>query len=164
MGEDGASSGKVMGPDKPVEEIAKSDGARNSEKLVPNVSDAKAEARRRQLAGLVPYKPGQVGNPGGRRPIPPEIIKVLQLGSKGAAERLVELTRHKDGRIALTAIDMLQNRLYGRPTQQVDAQVTTTNVQQAHLQILIELQQRREQALKTIEGEVESEQDTEQKD
>ena len=31
--------------------------------------------------------------------------------------------------------------------------VTTTNVQQAHLQVLVELQQRRDQALKTIEAE-----------
>jgi hypothetical protein len=31
--------------------------------------------------------------------------------------------------------------------------VTTTNVQQAHLQVLVELQQRRDQAMKTIEAE-----------
>ena len=50
---------------------------------------------------------------------------------------------------------MIHNRLLGKPTQQVDANVTTTNVQQAHLQVLIELQQKREAAMRTIEARVE---------
>ena len=104
--------------------------------------------------GMAPrWKPGQSGNPSGRRPMPPEIVKTLELGSKAAAERLVALTQDPDGRIALTAIDMLQNRLYGRAQQQADVNVTTTNVQQAHLQVLIDLQQKRDQAMKVIEAE-----------
>lgn len=103
--------------------------------------------------GMAPrWKPGQSGNPSGRRPMPPEIVKTLELGSKAAAERLVALTQDPDGRVALTAIDMLQNRLYGRAQQQADVNVTTTNVQQAHLQILVELQAKRDQAMKTIEA------------
>ena len=85
--------------------------------------------------------------------MPPEVVEALQLGSLPAAQRLVALTQDPDGRVALTAIDMLQNRLYGRAQQQADVNVTTTNVQQAHLQVLVELQQRRDQALKTIEAE-----------
>lgn len=84
--------------------------------------------------------------------MPPEIVKTLELGSKDAAERLVALTQDPDGRVALTAIDMLQNRLYGRALQATDVNVTTTNVQQAHLQILVELQAKRDQAMKTIEA------------
>jgi hypothetical protein len=99
------------------------------------------------------WKPGQSGNPSGRRPMPPEIIEALELGSLNAAKRLVTLTQDPDGRVALTAIDMLQNRLYGRAQQQADVNVTTTNVQQAHLQVLVELQQRRDQAMKTIEAD-----------
>lgn len=107
--------------------------------------------------GMAPrWQPGQSGNPSGRRPMPPEIIEALELGSLNAAKRLVALTQDPDGRVALTAIDMLQNRLYGRAQQQADVNVTTTNVQQAHLQVLVELQQRRDQALKTIEADVSS--------
>ena len=134
-----------------VVDADKKDGTSSSVNNGPN----KEKKKRGNVANLVMFKPGQSGNPSGRPKVPEEIIKVLELGSKAAAERLVQLTQDKDGRIALTAIDMLQNRLYGRPTQQVDAQVTTTNVQQAHLQILIDLQQKREAAMKTIEGTVE---------
>jgi hypothetical protein len=109
------------------------------------------------------WQPGQSGNPSGRRPMPPEVIEALQAGSEAAAKRLVELCASNDERIALAASEALLSRLYGRPTQQVDAQVTTTNVQQAHLQILLDLQAKREEAMKTIEGEVKSEQDPEQK-
>ena len=103
--------------------------------------------------GFKPFQPGQSGNPNGRRPMAPEVIEALQLGSLPAAQRLVALTQDPDGRVALTAIDMLQNRLYGRALQATDVNVTTTNVQQAHLQVLVDLQQRRDQAMKTIEAE-----------
>ena len=95
--------------------------------------------------------------------MPPEVVEALQAGSEAAAKRLVELCASNDERVALAASEALLSRLYGKPTQQVDAQVTTTNVQQAHLQILLDLQAKREAAMKTIEGEVESEQDPEQK-
>lgn len=134
-----------------VVDTDKKDGANSSASNGPAI----AKKKRGNIANLVMFKPGESGNPAGRRPMPPDVVEALQAGSKRAAERLVELTNDPDGRIALTAIDMLQNRLYGRPTQQVDAQVTTTNVQQAHLQILIDLQQKREAAMKTIEGTVE---------
>jgi hypothetical protein len=120
-------------------------------------------AKRQLPAGMTPWQPGQSGNPAGRRPMPPEVIEALQAGSEAAAKRLVELCASNDERIALAASEALLSRLYGRPTQQVDAQVTTTNVQQAHLQILLDLQAKREEAMKTIEGEVESEQAPEQK-
>jgi hypothetical protein len=142
-----------------VETTAKEDGASSSAINGP----AKIKKKRGTVANLKPWQPGQSGNPEGRRPMPPEVVEALKLGSVPAAERLVALTQDPDGRIALTAIDMLQNRLYGRPTQSMEAQVTTTNVQQAHLQILLDLQAKREEAMKTIEGEVKSEQDPEQK-
>lgn len=108
--------------------------------------------KRGNEGNLVKFQPGQSGNPAGRRPMPPEVVEALQAGSETAAKRLVELCSSKDPRIALMASEALLSRLYGKPTQQVDAQVTTTNVQQAHLQILLDLQAKREQAMKTIEG------------
>ena len=125
---------------------------------------APVPAKRQLPAGMTPWQPGQSGNPSGRRPMPPEVVEALQAGSEVAAKRLVELCASNDERVALAASEALLSRLYGKPTQQVDAQVTTTNVQQAHLQILLDLQAKREEAMKTIEGEVEeSEHDDEQK-
>ena len=131
-----------------VENADKSDGARSGGNTGP------IKKKRGNPENLRPrWQPGVSGNPNGRRPMPPEVIEALQLGSLPAAQRLVALTQDPDGRVALTAIDMLQNRLYGRAQQQADVNVTTTNVQQAHLQVLVELQQRRDQAMKTIEAE-----------
>ena len=47
----------------------------------------------------------------------------------------------------------LLDRFSGKALQATDVNVTTTNVQQAHLQVLVELQQKRDQAMKTIEAE-----------
>ena len=131
-----------------VENADKSDGASSGANTSP------IKKKRGNPENLRPrWQPGVSGNPNGRRPMPPEVVEALQLGSLPAAQRLVALTQDPDGRVALTAIDMLQNRLYGRAQQQADVNVTTTNVQQAHLQVLVELQQRRDQAMKTIEAE-----------
>ena len=131
-----------------VENADKSDGTSSGANTSP------IKKKRGNPENLRPrWQPGVSGNPNGRRPMPPEVIEALQLGSLPAAQRLVALTQDPDGRVALTAIDMLQNRLYGRAQQQADVNVTTTNVQQAHLQVLVELQQRRDQAMKTIEAE-----------
>lgn len=112
------------------------------------------ESTDRRTAGLRPWRAGESGNPAGRRPIPPEVIEILKAASPHAARRLVEMMDDADPKVRLQAIDMAYNRLYGRPVQAVDAQVTTTNVQQAHLQILLELQQKRESVL--IEGRAEN--------
>ena len=121
-----------------------------------DANNAASTALRPSPAAHLPkWQPGQSGNPSGRRPMPPEVVEALQAGSEAAAKRLVELCSSNDERVALAASEALLSRLYGKPTQQVDAQVTTTNVQQAHLQILLDLQAKREAAMKTIEGEVE---------
>jgi hypothetical protein len=85
--------------------------------------------------------------------IPPEVKRIFEAALPETARELVRLAREDpDPVVRLKAIDMIHNRLLGKPTQQVDANVTTTSVQQAHLQVLVELQQKREQAMKTIEG------------
>jgi hypothetical protein len=101
---------------------------------------------------LKPWKPGASGNPGGRPKMDPAIMQTLLAGSAGAAARLVELTRSKDERVALLASQAVLDRVYGKPTQQVDKTVTTT-VQSAHLQVLLDLQAKRDQAARFIEGE-----------
>jgi hypothetical protein len=106
----------------------------------------------KSLANLKPAQKGEVRNPNGRPKMPEDVKEALEGGSLRAAQRLVQLVDSPDERIALMASETVLSRLYGKPTQSVDAQVTTTNVQQAHLQVLIELQQKREAAMKTIEG------------
>ena len=93
--------------------------------------------------------PGHTGLPGaGRPPVDPKIraqtLAILTAAAPKAARRLVELVGSEDEKVALQASEALLSRVYGRPVQQVDAKIETTNVQQAHLQILLELQNRRE--------------------
>lgn len=104
------------------------------------------------IANLRPWQPGQSGNPSGRPVMPPEVKAALEAGSEAAARRLVELVGSNDERVALLASQALLDRLYGKPAQAVDKTITTTTVQQQHLAILVELQARRDQAVKTIEG------------
>jgi hypothetical protein len=101
------------------------------------------------------WQKGQSGNPGGRPKMPDDVKEALEGGSLRAAQRLVQLVDSPDERIALMASETVLSRLYGKPTQQVDSNITTTSVQQAHLQVLVELQQKREAAMKTIEARVE---------
>ena len=116
--------------------------------------------KRGNIANLRPgWQAGQSGNPSGRPKMDPEVRRILEAATPDAARRLAELVKSPDEKVSLAAIDQVFNRIYGRPTQQVDATVTTTNVQQAHLQILVELQQRREDAMKVIEGTIENKDD-----
>lgn len=108
---------------------------------------------RRLPEGMTPWKPGQSGNPGGRPKMSREVLEALQSASLPAVQKLVELMNGPDPRVAAVCAQALLDRLYGKPTQQVDAEVRTTNVQQAHLQILLELQAKRDGAMKTIEGD-----------
>ena len=101
------------------------------------------------------FKPGQSGNPSGRTPIPPAIKSKIDEGAYESIPIVIGIMKDEDqdARVRLAAAEMLQSRSWGKPTQAVEANVTTTNVQQAHLQVLVELQQRRDQAMKTIEAD-----------
>jgi hypothetical protein len=104
------------------------------------------------LAGLRPFQKGVSGNPGGKRAVDPAIMETLQAGTAVAAARLVELCSSRDERVALLASQAVLDRVYGKPTQAIDKTVTTT-VQSAHLQVLLDLQAKRDQAARIIEGE-----------
>ena len=103
------------------------------------------------------FAPGVSGNPGGRVGLPAEIRERLEAGVPEAVDRLIELVRSEDERVALAASEALLSRLYGRPPQTLEAKVETTSIQQAHLQVLMDIQERRkarlaEEAKRTIEG------------
>jgi hypothetical protein len=95
------------------------------------------------------FAPGTSGNPGGRIGLPSEIRERLEAGVPEAVDRLLDLVRSEDDRIALAASEALLSRLYGRPAQQVDATIKTTSIGQAHLQALQEIAARREARLRS---------------
>ena len=102
--------------------------------------------------------PGQAPlNPSGRRPAPPEIReevqRILAAGTPDAARRLVELTQDEDPKVALAASSLLLDRVFGKPTVSVDANVRTSSVQEAHLAALREIT-RRTQAARNGDGAV----------
>lgn len=135
-----------------VVDVDKNDSASSA----ANSSPAIPAKKKRGNPNIAQYgfKPGQSGNPSGRRPIPPEIKAKIDEGAEQSIPIVIGIMTNpeEDSRVRLAAAEMLQSRSWGKAVQAVDAQVTTTNVQQAHLQILVELQQKRDQAMKVIEA------------
>lgn len=85
--------------------------------------------------------------------MPADVRAVLEGGSLAAVQAQVALLSSPDQRLVFLASQAILDRLYGKASQQVDKSVTVTTVQQQHLNILMDLQTRRDQAMKTIEGE-----------
>lgn len=112
-------------------------------------SDKNNAKKKRTLSpGMKPWQPGQSGNPNGRPVMPPDVKEALQAGSKRAAERLVELIESDDPRVATVAAQAVLDRLYGKPAQQVDANINKTEtVAVLHLQALQDIAARREARL-----------------
>ncbi len=125
-------------------------GKVNGASSAQNISPAKK--KRGNPQNLIHYKPGQSGNPGGRKAMPPEIVEALDAATPRAVARLVELIESNDERVALTAAETVLSRRYGKPVQAVDAKVETTNVTEVHLRALELIEQRRAERLKTIEA------------
>lgn len=117
------------------------------------VETPRERQRRAGIANLKPFQPGQSGNPSGRPAMPADVRAVLEGGSLAAVQAQVALLSSPDQRLVFLASQAILDRLYGKASQQVDKSVTVTTVQQQHLNILMDLQTRRDQAMKTIEGE-----------
>ena len=73
-----------------------------------------------------------------------------------AARRLAELINSNDERIALMASETVLSRIFGKPTQSVENDVRVTDVAKLHLQHLQDIQARREERMKVIEGGAEN--------
>ena len=140
------------GDNAKVEAATSNDGA----SLAGSSSPAIPAKKKRGNPNIAQYgfKPGQSGNPSGRRPIPPEIKAKIDEGAEKSIPIVIAIMENteEDSRVRLAAAEMLQSRSWGKAVQAVDANVTTTNVQQAHLAILVELQQKRDEAMRVIEA------------
>ena len=100
-------------------------------------------------------QPGSAAmNPGGRPPLDEEVKAILQAAAPQAAKKLVELAFHaEDPRVSLAAITVLMDRLFGKPAQQISADIKTHDIGRLHLEALQSLQARREERLLEITTE-----------
>lgn len=110
-----------------------------------------------ETAGDLPVKKDPFGprppggwNPSGRQAAVQNGMIVLETAAQRAAKQLVELLEHDSAPVRLAAIREINDRVYGKPKQQVDVQVQ--DVAKLHLQYLQEIQARREERMKVIDG------------
>lgn len=91
----------------------------------------------------------------GRPPLDEQVKEIFRAAAPAAAERLVELALYaEDPRIGLAACETVLSRLFGKPAQQINADIKTTSFAEAHLQALKEIQERRQQRLLELAPEV----------
>ena len=69
------------------------------------------------------FAPGISGNPGGRPKLPAEMREIFQAKAPEAFEVLCKHLNAKDPRVAVAAATQILDRAYGRPVQQVDANI-----------------------------------------
>ena len=66
------------------------------------------------------YLPGVTGNAGGRPKVPTDVRSALAAGSLAAAQRLVELVKSEDERVALAASMALLDRVLGKAPASIE--------------------------------------------
>jgi hypothetical protein len=74
----------------------------------------KPRRRHRGTLNLIPYRPGQSGNPGGRTKQYAEAQRICREASPEAARTMVELLKSDDDRVRLMAADKLLERAWGK--------------------------------------------------
>ena len=91
----------------------------DSSRPEPAKAAVSATPERRRGKGR-PFPPGQSGNPGGRKRVPPGLTEAFQASSWDAYQKLVDIMQSaKDPRVqAMCAIAILDRGL-GRPTQPI---------------------------------------------
>ena len=72
------------------------------------------------------FKPGVSGNPGGRPKMPEELREAFEKASQEALRTLIEVMRTGKGMERVKASEIILDRSYGKPVQQVDAKVDAT--------------------------------------
>lgn len=103
------------------------------------------------------FPSGQSGNPAGRPRVPDEVREELQeiftAAAPHAARVLVALIDDEDTRVSTAAAIHVLDRLLGKVTQSINADIRTSSVQEIHLAALEEIRQRRMSRL-AVEGRV----------
>lgn len=85
--------------------------------------DQQAPEKPKKVVGK-PFKPGQSGNPSGRPKVVSHIRDLAQKHGEEALKTVVALMRSEDERVALAAAQVVLDRAYGKPIQQVDVNDT----------------------------------------
>ena len=94
------------------------------------------------------FQPGTATpNPGGRPKVPDELRAIFEAASPEAARKLAELVHDDDPRVALVASNAILDRVLGRPAQQINADIKTGSISDAHLAALKDIQERRDRML-----------------
>ena len=79
-------------------------------------------------------------NPGGRPALPADLREAAQAHSSKAMTVLAEMLDDPDPRVRIRAAEVLLDRGYGKPTQQIDANVAQTiDTGRAHIEALLRL-------------------------
>jgi hypothetical protein len=89
---------------------------------------------RRDEAGH--FLPGQSGNPSGRPKVVAEIRELARAHAPAALAKVVALIDHADARVAFAAAKEILDRVYGRPVQAVEAEVTKFDATKLYLEAL----------------------------
>ena len=71
------------------------------------------------------FKKGQSGNPGGRKPLPPDVKMMLKESSADAAKLLIETMRDKNAKIDLriNCANTIMDRVFGKASQPIDGNI-----------------------------------------
>ena len=79
------------------------------------------------------FKNGESGNPGGRPKLPADIREAFKARASEALEVLTRCLQSDDERIAMAAAQAILDRGYGKPVQQVDANISEGGVRYAEV-------------------------------
>jgi hypothetical protein len=89
---------------------------------------------RRDEAGH--FLPGSSGNPSGRPKVVAEIRELARIHAPAVLAKVVALIDHADARVAFAAAKEILDRVYGRPVQAVEAEVTKLDATKLYLEAL----------------------------
>ena len=67
------------------------------------------------------FKPGQSGNPGGRKRMPRSVLAACREHTDEAIATLVKCLSSKSDAVKVKAADSLLDRAWGRPTQHIES-------------------------------------------
>jgi hypothetical protein len=95
-----------------------------------------APTRRDGRDGAGHFLPGVSGNPTGRPRVVAEIRELARTHAPAALAKVVALIDHADARVAFAAAKEILDRVYGRPVQAVEAEVTKFDATKLYLEAL----------------------------